>query len=69
MIEILYNITNGSFLFTIIMVALQMTIPFYISYYTIKAINYLKNNKKLKLNNINIKEPTNELKIKEKAIK
>lgn len=69
MIEILYNITNGSFLFTIIMVALQMTIPFYISYYTIKAINYLKNNKKLKLNNINIKEPTTELKIKEKAIK
>ena len=51
------------------MIALQMTIPFYISYYTIKAINHLKNNKKLKLNNINIKEPTNELKIKEKAIK
>ena len=35
-IEILYKITNGGFLFTIIMITLQMTIPFYIPYYVIK---------------------------------
>ena len=43
-IEILYKITNGGFWFKLIMIAIQMTLPFYISYYTINKINYLKNN-------------------------
>lgn len=35
-VEILYKITDGTFLFTLIMVAVQMTLPFYIPYYIIK---------------------------------
>ncbi len=35
-IEVLYNITNGSILFTLIMSVAQMTIPFYTSYYILK---------------------------------
>lgn len=35
-VEILYKITNGTFLFTLFMVAIQMTFPFYIPYYIIK---------------------------------
>lgn len=34
-IEILYKITNGGILFSLIMIIGQMTIPFYISYYII----------------------------------
>lgn len=35
-VEILYKITNGTCLFTLFMVAAQMTFPFYIPYYIIK---------------------------------
>ena len=48
------------------MIALQMTIPFYISYYIIKAIQHLENNKKPKFKNININKPNNEFKVEEK---
>lgn len=41
-IEILYNMTNGTFVFTLIMCVAQMTLPFYISYYAIKKINAYK---------------------------
>ncbi len=34
--EILYRITNGGILYSSIMIIIQMTIPFYISYYVIK---------------------------------
>lgn len=37
-IEILYNITNGGILFKLIMIGIQMTVPFYISYYGIKKM-------------------------------
>ena len=63
-IEALYKMTNGGFLFTIIMIALQMTIPFYISYYIIKVVQYLENNTKFKENNTN--KNNNELKVEEK---
>lgn len=59
--EILYKITNGGMLFTLIMVVIQMTLPFYISYYIIKLINYIKN--KRKNQNININKVKNETKI------
>lgn len=36
-IEILYKITNGSVLYSLIMIVVQMTIPFYISYYLIQS--------------------------------
>lgn len=53
-IEILYKLTNGSAWFEVIMITTQMTIPFYISYYAIKKIQYLKenqfNNNELKYN-------------------
>lgn len=39
-IEILYNITNGGALYSLIMIAVQMTIPFYISYYIVKKVKY-----------------------------
>lgn len=40
-IEILYKITNGTFLFSVIMSIGQMTIPFYLTYYILKLKNYL----------------------------
>lgn len=42
-IEILYKITNGGALYILIMIAVQMTIPFYVSYYVVKKANYFKN--------------------------
>lgn len=42
-IEILYKITNGGALYSLIMIAVQMTIPFYVSYYIVKKVNYFKN--------------------------
>lgn len=42
-IEILYNATHGGILFTLIMIVVQMTIPFYISYYTIKKAQNFDN--------------------------
>lgn len=42
-IEILYKITNGGALYSLIMIAVQMTIPFYVSYYVVKKANYFKN--------------------------
>ncbi len=42
-IEILYKITNGGALYSLIMIAVQMTIPFYVSYYIVKKANYFKN--------------------------
>ncbi len=44
-IEILYNMTNGTILFTLIMCIGQMTLPFYISYYIVKKINEYKSKK------------------------
>lgn len=41
-IEILYKITNGGILYSLIMIVVQMTIPFYISYYVVKKANYFK---------------------------
>ncbi len=41
-IRLLYKITNGNILFSITMALAQMTIPFYVSYYTIKKIDSLK---------------------------
>ena len=35
-IEILYNLTNGGLLFSVIMIIIQMTLPFYIPYFIIK---------------------------------
>ena len=55
-IEIFYKITNGNFLFTIIMIASQMTIPFYISYYIIKQIHYIEDKKNLNINETKIGE-------------
>lgn len=43
-IEILYNITNGGVLYSLIMIAVQMTIPFYISYYIVKKVKYFTSN-------------------------
>ena len=53
-IELIYNITKGGTLFTAIMSIIQITLPFYISYYIIKLVNYLKNKKILQLNNASI---------------
>lgn len=63
-IEILYKITNGGILFTIIMVILQMTLPFYISYYIIKLIQYIEHKKQK--HDIEIKKINKETKIGEK---
>lgn len=41
-IRLLYKLTNGNILFSITMALAQMTIPFYVSYYTIKKIDSLK---------------------------
>lgn len=43
-IEILYNITNGGIIYSLIMIIIQMTVPFYISYYVIQKLK--KNNKR-----------------------
>lgn len=43
-IEMLYKITNGTFLFSLIMAILQMTVPFYLTYYIIKLKNDYKEN-------------------------
>lgn len=45
LLEILYNLTNGGILYSLIMIIGQMTLPFYVSYYAVKIIN---NKKKLK---------------------
>lgn len=45
-IEILYNLTNGGILYSLIMVIAQMTLPFYVSYYAVKIIK--NKGKKLK---------------------
>ncbi len=39
-IEILYDITNGGIIYSLIMIVIQMTIPFYISYYIINRLFY-----------------------------
>lgn len=38
-IEIIYNLTNGSIWYSFIMIVVQMTLPFYFSYFVIKMIN------------------------------
>ena len=50
-IELLYKITNGSILFNLVMALAQMTLPFYISYYTIKKIDSLKEQSAIKSEN------------------
>lgn len=39
LLEILYNLTNGGIVYSLIMIIGQMTLPFYISYYAVKIIN------------------------------
>lgn len=53
-IEILYKITNGSILFNLIMALTQITLPFYISYYIIKKIDYVKEQNAIKSQNVRI---------------
>lgn len=45
-IETLYRITNGGIVYSLIMIIIQMTIPFYISYYTINKMHNLKKSHK-----------------------
>lgn len=45
-IEMLYKITNGTFVFSFIMSVGQMTIPFYLTYYILKLKEYSWSNKK-----------------------
>ena len=47
-IEILYDITNGGIMYTLIMVLAQMTLPFYITYVIIKKIKSVRNLSELK---------------------
>lgn len=47
-IEILYELTNGGFLYSLIMIISQMTIPFYISYFAINKIHFVEQIKELK---------------------
>lgn len=42
-IEILYDLTNGGIMYTLIMVLAQMTLPFYITYGIIKKIQSARN--------------------------
>lgn len=51
-IELLYKITNGNVLFSLIMALAQMTLPFYISYYIIKKIDSLKEQSAIKRQNV-----------------
>lgn len=51
-IRLLYKITNGNILFSITMALAQMTLPFYISYYTIKKIDSLKEQSAIKRQNV-----------------
>lgn len=44
-IKILYKITNGNFVFSLIMASGQMIIPFYLTYYVIKLKNDCKQSK------------------------
>lgn len=53
-IRLLYKITNGNILFSITMALAQMTLPFYISYYTIKKIDSLKEQNTIKSENVRI---------------
>ena len=63
-IEAIYEITNGGFLFTLVMVVLQMTLPFYIPYFIIKQIQNIKDKKEQeKQSDSNIE---NEILLKEK---
>ena len=50
-IEIIYNLTKGGILYTLIMVLAQMTLPFYITYVIIKKIQSVKNCNELKEQN------------------
>lgn len=51
-IRILYKITNGNILFSLTMSLVQMTIPFYISYFIIKKIDSLKEQNAIKNQNV-----------------
>lgn len=53
-IRLLYKITNGNVLFSLIMALAQMTLPFYISYYTIKKIDNIKEEHILKNENVRV---------------
>lgn len=37
-LEILYKITDGGIIYSLIMIIVQMTLPFYISYYVVKKV-------------------------------
>lgn len=50
-IEILYDLTNGGIMYTLIMVLAQMTLPFYITYAIIKKIQSARNCNELKEQN------------------
>lgn len=49
--EILYKITNGGILYSAIMIIVQMTLPFYISYFIIEKTDYYKKKIKSTINN------------------
>ncbi len=53
LIEIVYKLTNGGFLFTAVMILLQMTIPFYIIYYAVKLVHKFKNKERPELESAN----------------
>lgn len=36
-LEIIYNLTNGTILYNLIMISVQLTLPFYVPYYIIKS--------------------------------
>lgn len=53
-IRLLYKITNGNIIFSLIMALAQMTIPFYVSYYAIKKIDSLKEQRAIKSENVKV---------------
>lgn len=53
-IRLLYKITNGNVLFSLIMALAQMTLPFYVSYYTIKKMDNIKEKHILKNENVRV---------------
>lgn len=65
-LEAIYKMTNGGVLYTLILIILQMTLPFYISYYTIKLFNKIENKKRLQLNDTNIEKIENQSVLEEK---
>ena len=49
-LEIIYNLTNGTILYNLIMISVQLTLPFYVPYWIIKKV------KKVKIEEAEVKE-------------